>query len=383
MLRLLLLFLLLLIWAGACLGVEPLSQDFRYISQSELPSSSKLLNLSKTFNNWSNKHHFSKLFTHLEPAFNQVGFSQMAINFYTGEMISITLGVSPSKKIINNRVLSFPKGFIYHSKTMDNLSFILVYLGPKSEKGDRKLSSLGQALRKQRLIASSSFLDLLIPKAYADPGECQGVSRPLQSRELDPLYNKTSEVDFNTHLMKCLGDINLESIGEQFKDQAQSMGDFAVGLLKRAKRNISMFFSDPILLAAYIAGSNINTYNAIKAIPGEIEKSISTFKDLPPELQAELACSFAQSLGVSGVMTLASAGFGSAKIQLLFAQWLNRAKNLTPLLESLQKLPGSLPDMRNIVRNLNRYSQEKLDLIKMFTDMKDVKVARGVASCAL
>lgn len=116
-----------------------------------------------------------------------------------------------------------------------------------------------------------------------------------------------------------------------------------------------------------------------------MQKMFASFKNLPDETKAQMLCSFVGSIGTDVIITVLTAGAGSAKLALSLKNYVSKFVKIEGLMSKLNKLGrlGELP--AKFFENLSKglISEKRLSSIQGLSHHEFDDLAMKLVKCSL
>ncbi len=216
------------------------------------------------------------------------------------------------------------------------------------------------------------FLNLLIPRAHAMES-CEMNS--LQASMGNSLSGLTGYFDSEYFQIasSCLMGV------------LEGVWDSTGGMLESAWSGLKSLANDP----KKFWDDKVASFNKMKEFLMDFEvnmqRSFASFKKLPDETKAQMLCSFIGSIGTDVLITVLTAGAGSAKLALSVKNYLSKILKIEGLLAKLNKL-GKLKQIpAKFFDNLSsgKIAQKRLNAIESLTKHQYDDLAMQLVRCSL
>ena len=116
-----------------------------------------------------------------------------------------------------------------------------------------------------------------------------------------------------------------------------------------------------------------------------MQKMFASFKKLPDETKAQMLCSFIGSIGTDIIITVLTAGAGSAKLALSLKSYISKFVKIEGLMSKLSKL-GRLSELpAKFFDKLSKglISEKRLSSIQSLTHHEFDDLAMQLVKCSL
>lgn len=217
-----------------------------------------------------------------------------------------------------------------------------------------------------------TFVDFFIPRAHANE-QCEvGGLNPSQGTGLDGVMNFFSTGYFQI-ASSCLTGI-LEGIW-----------DSTGGLVESAWSGLKSLASDPKKFWDDKVGQFYKLKSFLMDFEVNMQKMFASFKKLPDETKAQMLCSFVGSIGTDVIITVLTAGAGSAKLALSLKNYVAKFVKIEGLMSKLNKLGrlGELPATFFEKLSKGLISEKRLSSIQGLSHHEFDDLALKLVKCSL